>query len=147
MESITALRYRLCAAIHHRGCKDKGHYVSVARTPGGQLVRHDKERVTLVSLEEALHPGAKFTPYLLFWRNEKLELCKRSLPDDGDEDTPSRMSRERPRTGEMDDNATASGRWPTLWFFPISGRATKPQQISEKLFEYEREKAELNRDV
>lgn len=63
----TPLRYRLLAAIHHKGKLEAGHYISVTRTPAGNWECQDNERVRKVSLGHATRSMGGFTPFLLFW--------------------------------------------------------------------------------
>lgn len=63
----TPTRYRLMAAIHHRGTLHEGHYVTVARGAGGKWQRMNDEMVDDVKVTEALRPSDDFTPYLLFY--------------------------------------------------------------------------------
>ncbi|KAI4167961.1 MAG: hypothetical protein LQ343_006755 [Gyalolechia ehrenbergii] len=61
------LRYRLMAAVHHRGTSEVGHYISVTRRDQDHWYSQDDDLVTKVSLNDALRPKEEFTPYLLFW--------------------------------------------------------------------------------
>ena len=63
----TPTKYRLMAVIHHSGTLDRGHYVTVARGPGGNWQRMNDQVVTDVTVTEALRPSNDFTPYLLFY--------------------------------------------------------------------------------
>ncbi|KAL8807051.1 MAG: hypothetical protein Q9200_004825 [Gallowayella weberi] len=132
VKNKTTLRYRLCAAIHHSGTKERGHYISVARTPGGQWVRHNNEEVIPVSLEEALHPTGGFTPYLLLWQKEKLESRKR----------PSSVAFEKERHDESSKRHKTSGIWRSFWLYGRPSSVPKLQQASEDL-----SNANLNDDV
>ncbi|KAL8679131.1 MAG: hypothetical protein Q9186_004576 [Xanthomendoza sp. 1 TL-2023] len=137
VKNKTTLRYRLCAAIHHRGTKGRGHYISMARTPGGQWVRHDNEKVTPVSLEQVLHPTGSFTPYLLLWQKEKLESRKR----------PSSVHDENEPRAESSKRHKNSGRWRPSWLYGMPGFAPKLQQTSKDLSQHQEGNADLNEDV
>lgn len=63
----TELKYRLAAAIHHRGTQYSGHYKAVAKCPGGTWQDLNDRTVTNVRASAALHPGQNWTPYVLFW--------------------------------------------------------------------------------
>ncbi|KAL8639141.1 MAG: hypothetical protein Q9228_003786 [Teloschistes exilis] len=71
----TPLRYRLVAAIHHRGDLETGHYITTARTPQGCWVRYDNTSTERVNDQKALQPE-NFTPFLLFWQKEQLDTPK-----------------------------------------------------------------------
>ncbi|KAL8794847.1 MAG: hypothetical protein Q9182_007587, partial [Xanthomendoza sp. 2 TL-2023] len=131
------LRYRLRAAIHHRGTKERGHYITVARTPGGQWVRHDNQEVSTVSLEEVLRPADGFTPYLLFWQKEKPKSRKR----------PSPVEHEKEQRDESSKRHKPSSIWPSQWLYGRASSAQKPQPTSEALSKRQAEQPNLNDDA
>lgn len=115
-------RYKLLAAIHHWGTMDGGHYVTVTRTPAGNWVRHDNERVDVVGIQEALQPANDYTPYVLFWQKE---------PEaSGTPETPKTPSKRRL---SHDDQVTSEGSpskrsqnengsiWPVSWLSEFFG--------------------------
>ncbi|KAI4268367.1 MAG: hypothetical protein L6R38_007865 [Xanthoria sp. 2 TBL-2021] len=131
------LRYTLLAAIHHRGTRDKGHYITVAKTPAGTWVRHDDERVDVVDLREALHPTDNFTPYLLFWQKEPETAKspnKRGRPLD-DEVNPDAPPPKKPQNSSIFSTPSSILR--------RFGRAKPPEPPSSELSDCEKEKAEL----
>ncbi|KAI4262642.1 MAG: hypothetical protein L6R42_002184 [Xanthoria sp. 1 TBL-2021] len=131
------IRYTLLAAIHHRGTRDKGHYITVAKTPAGTWVRHDDERVDVVDLREALQPTDNFTPYLLFWQKEPETAKspnKRGRPLD-DEISPDAPTPKKPQNSSIFSTPSSILR--------RFGRAKAPEPPSPELSDCEKEKAEL----
>ncbi|KAL8712846.1 MAG: hypothetical protein Q9220_003054 [cf. Caloplaca sp. 1 TL-2023] len=77
----STLRYRLFAAIHHKGKRNAGHYITVTRNIRNDgWSRKDDHRVSPVGVEEALRPGGGFTPYILFWQKIPHNEISRSPP-------------------------------------------------------------------
>ncbi|KAL8866394.1 MAG: hypothetical protein Q9174_006328, partial [Haloplaca sp. 1 TL-2023] len=88
-----SLKYRLLAIVLHWGTLLAGHYKTIGKTPGGQWATYNNEDVQQSSLKEALGLGnSEFTPYLLFWQKQPLEVTspssaapkKRAREEDGD---------------------------------------------------------------
>ena len=63
----TPFNYRLLAVVQHKGTINQGHYVTVAKSPGGKWVRLNDSTITNSSLEEAVDPLDRFTPLILIW--------------------------------------------------------------------------------
>ena len=62
-------KYQLSSIIHHKGSRELGHYIAVAKSPNGWVKLDDLE-VSKAEINDALQPRcnlSKFLPYILFW--------------------------------------------------------------------------------
>ncbi|KAL8853369.1 MAG: hypothetical protein Q9221_001845 [Calogaya cf. arnoldii] len=137
----TTLKYRLVTAVHHLGEKNSGHYITVAKTPGGdKWVRHDDHHVATFNLKEALEPKGEWTPYLLFWQQIKSGTPespgKRPRPDENENDFNKPPS---PKRQQKDNNSISPANWWERFLLGI----LKPLGTPSVLSDCEKEKEDL----
>ena len=78
IEGQAVLKYRLLGVVHHRGTPSNGHYITVARGPGGNWEEMDDSHVHSkgIRVTRALRPGNGWNPYLLFWERVGGEVAE-----------------------------------------------------------------------
>ncbi len=69
IDGKATLKYRLRAVIHHSGSLNSGHYITVARGPGGTWEEMNDHNVRSkgIRLADAVNPKNPWSPYLLFY--------------------------------------------------------------------------------
>ena len=79
------LKYRLLSVVQHRGTRDQGHYITIARAPSGPWMKLDDMVASPATGTDPFDQRdgdegdeVPFTPYVLFWakvdQNEMTEL-------------------------------------------------------------------------
>ena len=78
IDGQATLKYRLFAVVHHAGTMNNGHYITVARGPGGNWEEINDSRVQTkgVRMGNAMKPGKGWSPYLLFWERVGGEVAE-----------------------------------------------------------------------
>ena len=72
-DSKSAARYDLISVVQHLGSFENGHYICIAKGPGGKWEELDDTFVSNVNVARAIRPGGGWTPYALYYtRSDKV---------------------------------------------------------------------------
>lgn len=59
-----SMRYTLSSVVAHKGQMNAGHYIAIAKGPGG-IYECDDDSITRTNRAQLLKPGNGFVPYIL----------------------------------------------------------------------------------